>query len=236
MIDRINVEPHIVHFSGVSQYMHDQCLDDMGFLQVKFFMFLLFSAVYPKISSQTLTCGDNNFYIQYPFQLLQEGQNPHHRGHYVDQFILKCNNQGLVVLNLPFSGEFYVRDIDYFEQKIQLYDPGNCLPGRLKNLSMSSSPFQAVTYQNYTFFSCPPESLMSSHNFSVISCLSNSTASIFATSLLSMKDEITNLTGCSVIYNLQIPVSQLFQFEYNGFDGDLQLDWNVPSCKGDCKG
>lgn len=211
---------------------------NMGFLQVKLFLvFLLISAVYSE--NQIPTCGNNSFYIQYPFRLLQEGQKPHHKSHHHhqdDNFILKCNSQGFVVLNLPFSGDFYVRDINYFEQKIQIYDPGNCLPGRVKNLSLSSSPFVAEEYQNYTFFSCPPERVMvGPRNFSVISCLSNSTASIFATSKMSMVDEIKNLTGCKVIYSLNIPMKSPFD-EDNGIDDDLQLAWNDPSCKEDCKG
>ncbi|XP_020552631.1 putative RING-H2 finger protein ATL21A isoform X2 [Sesamum indicum] len=207
--------------------------EHMGFLKVKFFLFLLISAINRKISGQTLTCGYNTFFIQYPFRLLQEGKSSHHRhrGH-SDQFILKCNSQGLAVLNLPFSGDFYVRNIDYFRQKIQLYDPGHCLPGRLMNFSLSFSPFVAVAYQNYTFISCPPES---PHNSTVISCLSNSTASVLATSLMSKTEEILELKGCNAIVTLQIPVSSPNQYEYNGFDDDLLLAWDAPSCNGERK-
>lgn len=205
---------------------------NMDFLQAKlFFVILLTSTVCSE--NQTPTCGNNSFYIIYPFRLLQEGQKPHHKSHHHHDhnFILKCNSEGFVVLNLPSSGEFYVRKIDYFEKKIQIYDPGNCLPGRVKNLNLSSSPFVAETYQNYTFFSCPPQS----RNFSEISCLSNSTASIFATSQMSMVNEIKNLTGCKVIYSLDIPIPSPFDQD-NGIDDDLQLAWNDPRCNEECKG
>ncbi|XP_075475477.1 putative RING-H2 finger protein ATL21A isoform X1 [Primulina tabacum] len=188
------------------------------------FIFLLIPFVYPKLSSPILTCANNSFYIQYPFHLQQENHKPH-----PDPFILQCNIQGITVLRLPFSGEFYVRDIDYFGQKIRLYDQGNCLFGRLVNFSLSKSPFYAVIYQNYTFFSCPTE-LVGSRNLTSISCLSNSTASVYATSSL-----VTNLTGCSVIVSSQIPVSKIDQFEHEGFNGDLHLGWSVPLCDEDCK-
>ncbi|XP_047950763.1 uncharacterized protein LOC125196330 isoform X1 [Salvia hispanica] len=203
----------------------------MASLQLKLFMVLLISAVCSKISVQTPTCGNNTFFIQYPFTLLQEGQNPHH----TTPYNLKCNRQKLVALNLPFSGEFYVRDINYFQQKIQLYDPSNCLPKRLKNLSLPSSPFMAVSYQNYTFFSCPLGS-PSSRNLTAIRCLSNSTASVVAASETSMMDGIKNLTACKVLYSLQVPVSQVFEYAYNGIDGDLQLAWIDPSSKGNSRG
>ncbi|XP_073038742.1 putative RING-H2 finger protein ATL21A isoform X2 [Primulina eburnea] len=189
------------------------------------FMFLLIPFVYPKLASPILTCGNNSFYIQYPFHLQQENHKPH-----PDPFILQCNIQGITVLRLPFSGEFYVRDIDYFGQKIRLYDQGNCLFGRLVNFSLSKSPFYAVIYQNYTFFSCPTE-LVGSRNLTSISCLSNSTASVYAASSF-----VTNLTGCSVIFSSPIPVSKIDQFEHEGFNGDLDLGWSVPLCDEDCKG
>lgn len=203
----------------------------MASLQLKLFMVLLISAVCFKISVQIPTCGNNTFFIQYPFTLLQEGQNPHH----ITPYDLKCNRQKVVALNLPFSGEFYVRDINYFQQRIQLYDPSNCLPRRLKNLSLPSSPFMAVSYQNYTFFSCPLGSL-SSRNLTAIRCLSNSTASVVAASETSMMDGIKNLTACKVLYSLQVPVSQVFEYAYNGIDGDLQLAWIDPSSKGNRRG
>ncbi|KAL1536002.1 hypothetical protein AAHA92_28715 [Salvia divinorum] len=76
----------------------------MGLLQLKLFMLLLVSAVCLEISVQTPTCG-NIFFIQ-------EGQNPHH----ITPYDLKCHRQALA-LNLPFSGEFYVQDIAYFQQQ-----------------------------------------------------------------------------------------------------------------------
>lgn len=203
----------------------------MGLLPLMFFVFLLDSTVCSKISVQAPTCGNNTFFIQYPFKLVQEGQIPHH----ISPYDLKCNRQGAVALHLPFSGEFYVRNIDYFQQKIQLYDPSNCLPKRLKNLSLSSSPFVAVSYQKYTFFSCPLESLSSS-NFTEISCLRNSTASVVAASETSMIAEIKNLTFCKVSYTLQVPVSQVSEYVYNGIDGDLQLSWSDPSSRGESRG
>lgn len=202
----------------------------MKILQAPFFIFLLISIVYPRLSSSILTCGNNTFYVQYPFHLQQENHKRH-----PNPFILYCNTQGIAVLRLPFSGEFYVRDIDYFGQNIRLYDPGNCLFGRLMNFSLSKSPFYAVIDQNYTFFSCPTE-LVGSRNLTAISCLSNSTASVLATPLLSRAEEITNLTGCSVIVGLRIPVSKIDQFECEGFNGDLHLGWIVPQCDEDCKG
>ncbi|KAG8391939.1 hypothetical protein BUALT_Bualt01G0239100 [Buddleja alternifolia] len=107
--------------------------------------------------------------------------------------------------------------------------------GRLMNLSLSTSPFVAVAYQNYTFFSCKHESLIL-RNYSVIDCLSNSTTYVLATSLQSRRNEIMKLKGCNVIVNMKIAVSSLDQYENNGFEGDLQLAWNDQNCYGDCKG
>ncbi|KAL2468910.1 putative RING-H2 finger protein ATL21A [Forsythia ovata] len=198
----------------------------MAILQVLFFLFLLFSLVYPKNSSPTPTCGNNSFYIQYPFHLQEEGQKPHRINGY-QEFNLRCTSEGIAVLNLaPSSGEFNVLDINYFEQKIELGDPGKCLPRRLMNLNLSSdSPFQALLYQNYTFLRCPP-----GDESRAIGCLSNSTVSMYATSSKSRVEEMKS-NGCSAVANLPIPVDSLDQFELNGFDGDFHLEWDISVCQ-----
>ncbi|CAA2965363.1 Hypothetical predicted protein [Olea europaea subsp. europaea] len=203
----------------------------MACLQILFFIFLHFSVVYSKNSSPNPTCGNNSFYIQYPFKLLEEGQKPHTINGY-QEFNLRCTSEGLAVLKLkPSSGEFYVRDIDYFEQKIVLEDPGKCLPRRLMNFSWSSdSPFMAVLYQNYTFLRCPVEHQAGAVAFSPIRCLSNSTVSMYATASKLRAEEMKS-NGCSALVNLPIPVASLDQYELNGFDSNLQLEWDISICR-----
>ncbi|KAH0766411.1 hypothetical protein KY285_002282 [Solanum tuberosum] len=108
----------------------------MDNMLVFFVYFLLFSSVYANYDCPLDSiCGNNPFDIRFPFGL-QGPQNLQHCTY--PGFNLKCNNQGRGILNLPGAGDFYVRDINYLTQEIQLYDPSNCLPKRLIDFQMPS--------------------------------------------------------------------------------------------------
>ncbi|KAL3536714.1 hypothetical protein ACH5RR_000080 [Cinchona calisaya] len=144
---------------------------------------------------------------------------------------LRCNSQDLLFLGLPHSGDFLVRDIDYLSQQIQLYDPNDCLPGRLLTLNLSSSPFVGTYYKNYTFLGCSPG--LDRSQFAVIDCLSNATMSVLATSSMAF---VRAMNSCNAIATVPIPGSWSFQNIGNGFssdltNGDLFLSWKVPDCR-----
>ncbi|CAK7348721.1 unnamed protein product [Dovyalis caffra] len=171
-------------------------------------------------------CSVNEVSVRFPFHL--EGQQPRNCGY--PGFNLSCNNQSMTVLGLPHSGDFLVRAINYLTQQIQLYDSDNCLPKRLLQLNLSSSPFAAVFHQNYTFLSCPTQ--LVKYRFAIIECLSNSTVSVLATSSTSLVKAMSS--SCDVISALPIPVSWPVQYN-EGFSselsGDLLLTWFSPDCE-----
>ncbi|XP_073128346.1 putative RING-H2 finger protein ATL21B [Henckelia pumila] len=199
-------------------------------LEITFALFLLIPTVHSKKGCWTSVCGNNNnLPIRYPFQL--RGQNQ--KGCDYLALNLTCSDiQDVPLLNLPNLGDFYVRSINYSANTIQLDDTNGCLPRRLimyAKASSTSPDLIALNYQNYTFFSCPNGNLSSS-TFPVISCLSNSTFSVLATSSISRAQEINSL-GCSVVETVSIPVLFPLQYEYNGFNDDLVLTWNADTCK-----
>ncbi|XP_059651246.1 putative RING-H2 finger protein ATL21A [Cornus florida] len=202
----------------------------MGVLKLLLLFFFFLSPVIYATNHcpQTSMCANSSFSIRFPFQLKgQESQNCSYPG-----FDLSCSSQGVTVLNLPYSGEFLVRDINYQAQEIQLYDPYNCLPRRLLDINLSGCPFSPSYYQNYTFLSCPSE--LTRSRFTSIDCLSNSTNTTLATSSLTL---VTSMTKCKIMAALPIPVSRPLQYQ-DGFSSnlsdDLQLTWNVPYCQ-DCE-
>ncbi|KAL0428740.1 UNVERIFIED_CONTAM: putative RING-H2 finger protein ATL21A [Sesamum radiatum] len=199
----------------------------MGVLKIISFALLLFQAIHAGNDCPSQLCGDNPFVVRFPFRL--EGQQLQNCGY--PGFDLSCTSQKpqVVVLNLPHSGDFWVRDINYLMQEIQLYDPNGCLPRRLLSLNLSSSPFVAGYSQNFTFLSCPTDSVRT--RLAVIDCLSNSTVSVFATSSMNLARA---MTMCSVVITLPIPVlwPQDDVWLSSNLDEDLRLTWNVPSCGG----
>ncbi|XVE77274.1 hypothetical protein DITRI_Ditri13aG0049100 [Diplodiscus trichospermus] len=199
---------------------------NMGILIFLSFFFPLIFAAEPCSVSQ---CGKNEIPIRFPFQI--EGKLPENCGY--PGFNLECKSPSTIVLKLPYSGEFSVRDINYLNQKIHLFDSDNCLPKRLLNFNLSGSPFLAPFHQNYTFLSCPTQVTRSP--FTTIDCLSNSTTSVLATSSMSLANSMA--TSCQIITTLPVPVSWPGQYD-EAFSADLnddiQLTWSAPQC-GDCE-
>lgn len=187
-------------------------------------LFFLFPAINAAVIS---VCGSGNesVTVRFPFQL--QGLQSQHFG--FPGFNLTCNSQNITVLELPYAGEFFVRKINYASQEIVLYDPGDCLPGRLLSLNLSGSPFVSALYQNYTFLSCPTS--LTKSRFTSIACLSNSTNSVMATSSGSLANAMSSM--CKVISTLGIPVSEPVLYN-EGFsatlDNDLRLTWYIPDC------
>ncbi|KAK6918222.1 Wall-associated receptor kinase, galacturonan-binding domain [Dillenia turbinata] len=196
-------------------------------LSILFCMFFFMENISATETCPTKTCGNSS--IRFPFHL--QGQQPQNCG--FPGFGLTCTNQSNTALNLPNSGTFFVRNINYGMQQIQMYDPDNCLPRRILNFNLSGSPFLVPHYENFTFLNCPSDFARS--RFTSIDCLSNSTITVLATTLKSLADSIN--TSCSYKTTLPVPVS-LLVLQEDGFSSDLsqdlQLYWNTPDCE-DCE-
>ncbi|KAE9593565.1 putative wall-associated receptor kinase, galacturonan-binding domain-containing protein [Lupinus albus] len=202
----------------------------MEILKLFFYLFII-PVIYASYDCQISWCGDEDIVIRFPFELEGEQQDPYcgYPG-----FKLLCTNDSKAVLKLPHTGEFYVRNINYIRQQIQVYDPDHCLPKRLLSLDLSGSPFAAIFHNNYTFLSCPYPSTES--QLVPIECLSNSTN--FVSSIPSVNLTNSLLESCYVIRNISVPVEwQGLQYEGNFRDDlseDLRLTWYTPDCT-ECK-
>ncbi|XP_027337368.1 putative RING-H2 finger protein ATL21A [Abrus precatorius] len=190
------------------------------------FSFFIFPVIYASNDCQFSVCGNDNILIRFPFQI--EGEQHPYCGY--PGFNLICTNDSKTVLKLPYSGEFYVRNITYLTQQIQVYDPDDCLPKRLLSLKFSGSPFTATFSRNYTFLSCPSRNARS--QFIPIECLSNSTNFVSAIPTVNLGTSLPE--SCHVITTLSVPVARPAQYEGNLVDDlseDLQLTWDKPDCQ-----
>lgn len=200
----------------------------MKILEVLFFLFSVFSIVHAGKENVCPISYCGSLTLDYPFKL--PSLEPQNGCTYMN---LSCKDTlgttGTPILNLPYAGDFYVRYIAYYDSSIELYDPGNCLMRRLMNLNLSSSPFKAIAYENYTFYTCPSSADLIGPYVLPIDCLSNSTNSTVATALIS--SDLMLEYGCRVIGSWLLPVSRPHQFEFEGMNGDLYLEWNSNTCK-----
>lgn len=199
----------------------------MMFLKLLFHFFILFAVAYASSDCLNFSwCSDNNILIRFPFQI--QGQQHPYCGY--PGFKLTCSNDSKTVITLPYTGKFFVRNINYLRQQMQVYDPDDCLPKRLLSLNLSGSPFiVASSLRNYTLLSCPTRHTGS--QFIPIDCLSNSTS--FVSAIPSVNFTNSLLQSCHVLKKLSFPVlgpnQETFRDEL--LTGDLLLAWHAPDCR-----
>ncbi|KAG2284897.1 hypothetical protein Bca52824_044501 [Brassica carinata] len=194
---------------------------------ILFFLLPLLRASHPKDCSSS-SCGLQDVHVRFPFWL--EPNQPDFCGH--PGFDLHCTISQNTAVNLPKSGTFLVREIDYKSQHIRLYDPEACLARKLLTFDVSGSPFSALYLVKFTFLTCPYE-IATSSGFDSIPCLGNSTTSFLATTSLDIAKSM--LPSCQIVKTLDVPVSRPVVTEKRRLstyvnNQDLWLKWDSPRC------
>ncbi|KAF7148840.1 hypothetical protein RHSIM_Rhsim03G0205300 [Rhododendron simsii] len=177
------------------------------------------------------TCSKHGPMIRFPF-CLKDSQPPHcgYPG-----FDLSCSpTTSATLLNLPFSVQVLVTNIDYKSQLIHIKDPNSCLPQQLQNLNLSTIPFQfADSVYNFSLFSCPStrpvESFEGPWWSTRAACLSGDGHEVYVESSGMSIYYPTQLISCRKMYNV-------WSVPYEAFEqiADLQLKWPQRVC-GKCE-
>ncbi|KAI8571407.1 hypothetical protein RHMOL_Rhmol01G0117800 [Rhododendron molle] len=135
------------------------------------FFILLFLLLHLSTSQQDddcapTRCSKHGPTIRFPFR-----QNNHHLPHCgYPGFDLSCSPNKATLLNLPYSVQVLVTDINYTSQIISIKDPNSCFLQQFHNLNLSSTPFRfANKLWNMSFFSCPSTG---QNTYWLIPCLS----------------------------------------------------------------
>ncbi|KAI3903939.1 hypothetical protein MKW92_047382 [Papaver armeniacum] len=200
-------------------------MDSVLIFSIFFFFFLNTFAMDDECSISK--CGDDHVTVKFPFRITQ---NQHTNCGYPG-FDLSCTSFGKTVIQLPSStGEFFVSAIDYVKQEIHIHDPDDCLPKRLLSFDLSTSPFQGIQFQDYSFLNCT--SNYTTSKISPISCLSSSMNKVFVTNSLSLAGILP--TDCKIIDKIMVPIIPRQPENEKGFsselDNDLILSWKEPNC------
>ncbi|XP_077229859.1 rust resistance kinase Lr10-like isoform X2 [Tasmannia lanceolata] len=119
-----------------------------------FLFILLENGVSQSETCSPFKCSCHGPEIRFPFRLI--GHQLQHCGY--PSFDLSCKGK-YTVLNLPYSTEIFVRDINYTAQSLTIFDPQNCIESVLLNLNLSTSLFHyhhdgADWSCNTTFANC----------------------------------------------------------------------------------
>ncbi|XP_012474840.1 RING-H2 finger protein ATL20 [Gossypium raimondii] len=202
-----------------------------------FIFFLLFLLKPTAAQPCPTSCPGGGPQINFPFGLNPQGSR-NGRCSYPG-FGLSCSNKTQqLVLNLPGSGEFIVRYIDYEAQQIWINDPNFCLPQRfLHSFNISGTPFDSEFWYTFTFFNCSaieaaegglrPIPCLSNQNYSIVA--SQAPADIFVDSTDVLQ------SACHPITTFTVP------FVWYGWWDGVRLEWSKPDCRsciqgrGDCR-
>ncbi|KAI3886798.1 hypothetical protein MKW98_017150 [Papaver atlanticum] len=207
----------------------------MGIIKFSFFFFIFLRLVPYLIEGAGAEkcpiyqwCTKDEPTVRFPFTLKGRGSEVCGSPGYE----LACDETNKTVLVLPFSGKFFVRNVYSFLQKIEIYDPDNCLPERIRKLNLSGTPYQlgevGVSYQTYSLLNCTSsiESLLEiTKKVTHIRCLSSSTHTVIATDLPTANIAPLN-TSCVRFADVPIPNSAIKRGVPVDFNENYVLSWS----------
>ncbi|KAM7531403.1 hypothetical protein LguiB_034813 [Lonicera macranthoides] len=172
-----------------------------------------------------LACGKNSPELRFPFYL-----ENHQTGFCGYQgFGLLCN-QTQPILNLPNSGNYAVKRIDYATQDLFI-DPGFCTPGRILSFTLRNSPYRGEYTTDYTIYNCSERINGEMYSAARLDCLGGDNYTVVAVPEDAVGAELP--TFCRNVTTVGIPVQlrvKVFGSSV-GLREDLQLTWDVPNCK-----
>ncbi|KAI3839468.1 hypothetical protein MKX03_027177 [Papaver bracteatum] len=185
---------------------------------------------------QNSTCG--NLHIRFPFQL--KGLQPNRCGY--PGFELSCTNNNDTVIELPLSGKFLVRNINYTIQRMEIYDQNGCIARRVfTGFNLTGTPFKVDEYVSYTLLNCSRDVPL--YDYRIICCLSSPTYRVVYFPSNESIDSFSLTDKCKLADPIKwpwiffdrkwpwIPYLSLDHFVYRDpSDKSLFVSWNVPEC------
>lgn len=194
------------------------------FLSILFFSFF-FQKTTTAQTCSTSCPGAGGQEVKFPFGLNRNGSR-NGRCSYPG-FGLSCSNTtGEAILNLPESGDFKVRYIDYEAQQIWIDDPDRCLAERLlRSFNMSGTPFDSEIWETFSFFNCSAAEAQEA-GLTPITCLSDQNYSVVVSRFEFLADSNNSLPSfCHTIKTVTVPLVW-----YGWWDG-VRLEWYNPDCR-----
>ncbi|KAL2556197.1 Protein kinase superfamily protein [Forsythia ovata] len=213
-------------------------------------IYLVFLSLFAVLGSSTQNecqvqkCSHHGPAIRFPFWIKDRHQQ--HCGY--PGFELHCTQNHDTVMELPFpvkasikdsklsfSVQFYIKDINYKNQLIEISDIDGCFPGSLPVLNFSASPFQFESqfsyFYNFTLFNCSklnPNNLDYSYYYYHVPCLSSPDYDIISVDSSNYLYELP-ISSCSKMFDIQSIPYAVFESTY-----PLLLNWSRPVCR-DCE-
>ncbi|KAJ9672447.1 hypothetical protein PVL29_025885 [Vitis rotundifolia] len=199
---------------------------------ISLFFFFLFMRLFAEINGgsrddecKASRCSDyDGPVIRFLFRLKHQ---PDHCGY--PEFELSCPEENRTILELPYSGKLWVKEINYNSQRIDVSYLRDCLQRQILNFNLSASLFQFTyenyAYSNFSFFNCSENKR---YELWSIPCSFLSSNPVYVTESSYSLAEV-NLSSCRKIFNATLPYYYIYGGEYGIF-----MNWSKPMC-GNCE-
>ncbi|MCL7023464.1 hypothetical protein MKW94_011416 [Papaver nudicaule] len=187
------------------------------------FQHIIISIGSKEYACQSFSCG--RLPIRFPFYL--KDKQPSYCGY--PGFGLSCTKSKKTVVELPLSGSFFVRFINYTSQSMEIYDQTCCIPQRfIAGFNLSRTPFNTQGYANYTIFNC-------SGDFADgIDCLTSSNYTVIALDPEEYIEQYLPAGHCDLLAQIKWPNAPPKYSDKNLNPDGLIMNWDEPRC-GSCE-
>ncbi|WRX09562.1 Protein kinase domain - like 10 [Theobroma cacao] len=189
-----------------------------------------------------VACREGGPSVGFPFWL--KDRQPESCGY--PGFELSCSERNETLIEFPYSGQFFVAGIDYESHNIYVGDPQGCMLRRLKNLTVTGSPFKIYRPYYYTLLDCSPGIERSYSETVLIDCLSSSNHFVYAAPALTVMS-LDLLFSCH--FNANVTLSYMDCYDRYLLEGTCYFDfftgirwynftklwWEIPECGLDCQ-
>ncbi|XP_007052345.2 PREDICTED: rust resistance kinase Lr10 isoform X1 [Theobroma cacao] len=172
-------------------------------------------------------CSEEGPSVRFPFWL--KDRQPESCGY--PGFALSCSKRNETLIEIPYSGQFVVADIDYEYQNIYISDPKGCMARRLMTLNVTSSPFMISGALHFILLNC--SSITGRPELLPLDCLSSSNHLVYAVNA-STYMSLDLLSSC----HFTADVTSSLNFSHKAFMPsfyDLTLGWEIAGCDIGCR-
>ncbi|XP_021279545.1 rust resistance kinase Lr10-like isoform X2 [Herrania umbratica] len=192
-------------------------------------------------SCPDVACREGGPSVRFPFWL--KDRQPESCGY--PGFELSCSERNETLIEFPYSGQFSVPVIDYEMLIIYIGDPQGCMARRLKNLTVTGSPFTNYWLDYYVLLNCSSRIQRSYPETFLIDCLSSSNHLVYA-AFSSTYMSLDLLFSCHFIANVTLSYMDYydrylleptpnFSYFYDPLTPNFaKLSWEFLGCGFDC--
>uniref|UniRef100_A0A7N0RBB8 Protein kinase domain-containing protein n=1 Tax=Kalanchoe fedtschenkoi TaxID=63787 RepID=A0A7N0RBB8_KALFE len=171
-------------------------------------------------------CSSGGPPVRFPFRIV--GRQAEHCGY--PGFDLACTEDGKTKLSLSFPVSFFIDEISYAANQVQIHTPDVCFAKQLLNLDLEPIASSLLHLAQYTLYNCSSRAVQD-YSAHVVPCLAGRGTKVIAVGSYYFVLQTLSLVGCTKMYDVSYPS--------NIFSSRVVWQWSIPEacigCESDTK-